>query len=219
MKIEIFSDVLCPWCYIGKRRIRAALEAFAHRDRLEVVWRSFELAPELDRTPGVTAAQAMEQWMDPAAVPARVRLIKDNGRQEGLELNLERSRPISTFDAHRLSHLAAHRGQADEILERLFHAYHTEAVNVADHDVLARLAVEEGLDAGEVRALLDGDAYADDVRADERRARALGVSGVPSVVVDGMCPVPGVMPPAELASVLEQAWARGGGRAEAPVEG
>ena len=212
MKIEVFSDVLCPWCYIGKRRIRSAVESFAHRDRVEVVWRSFELDPAAGRVPGVTAAEAMEQWMDPAAVPARIRLIKDHGRQEGLELNLERSRPVNTFDAHRLSHFAAGRGRADEMMERLFRAYHTEALDVADREVLVRLAAEAGLDADEARALLAGDGHADDVRADERRARALGVSGVPSVVVDGLPPVSGVLPPAELVGHFERALARADAR-------
>ncbi|MFD6878478.1 MULTISPECIES: DsbA family oxidoreductase [unclassified Streptomyces] len=208
MKIEIYSDVLCPWCYIGKSRIAKALDGFAHRDAVEVVWRSFELAPDADGVPGVTAAEAMEQWTDPAAVPARIALIRSNGEQEGVELNLHKSRPVSTFDAHRLIHLATARGRVDAVLEGLFHAYHTDALNVADPEVLSGIAATAGLDADEVKELLEGDRYADRVAADERRAVRLGVSGVPSVVIDGRPPVSGVQDPAALTAALEAAWAQ-----------
>lgn len=213
MKIEIFSDILCPWCYIGKRRIHDALERFGHRDGVEVVWRSYELGPEAEREPGPTAAKVMEQWMDPAAVPARVALIKGHGRREGLEINMHLSTPVNSFDAHRLTHLAAARGVTGELMERLFRAYHTEALNIADHDVLVRLAEEAGLDAAEAREVLAGDAYAAAVRADEQRARDLGVTGVPSVVVDGLPPVSGVMDPAALVDHLERASSRAAARA------
>ncbi|MFF8595173.1 DsbA family oxidoreductase [Streptomyces sp. NPDC015220] len=205
MKIEIFSDILCPWCYVGKRRIQTALDLFGHQDEAEVLWRSYELGPEAEREPGPTAAKIMETWMDPAAVPARVAQIKGHGRQEGLELNMHLSRPVNSFDAHRLTHLAAARGVAGEMVERLLRAYHTEALIITDHDVLVRLAEEAGLDAAETREVLAGDAYADDVRADQRRARELGVCGVPSVVIDGRPPVSGVMDPAALAELLESA--------------
>ncbi|MGW0792634.1 DsbA family oxidoreductase [Streptomyces sp. NPDC002911] len=208
MLVEIYSDVLCPWCYIGKRRIATAVDRFAHRDRLEIVWRSFELAPDQGPEPGPTAAVAMEQWMDPAAVPARIALIRANGDQEGVELNLHKSRPVSTFDAHRLIHLAAARGRVPQVLEALFHAYHTQGLNVADHTVLSDLAAGAGLDTGDVRELLAGDVYAAQVRADEARAAEFGVSGVPSVVIDGGVPVSGVQDPASLLAALERAWAR-----------
>ena len=208
MKIEIFSDVIRPWCYIGKRRVRAALDRFGHQDQVQVVWRSFELAPEAGREPGLPAARLMEQWMDPAAVPSRVALIKAQGRREGLELNVDRSTPVNTFDAHRLTHFAAERGVHDEVMERFFHAYHTEALNIADHDVLVRLAEEAGLDAAESHGILAGDEYAGAVRAAEDRARALGVRGVPSVVIDGLPPVSGVMDPAALVEHLERVRAR-----------
>ncbi|MFH8725103.1 DsbA family oxidoreductase [Streptomyces termitum] len=210
MKIEIFSDILCPWCFVGKRRIQAALDLFGHQDEVEVVWRSYELGPEAEREPGPTAAKVMETWMDPAAVPARVAQIQGHGRQEGLELNMHLSRPVNSFDAHRLTHLAGKYGRTDAMVERLLHAYHTEALIITDHDVLVRLAEEAGLDAAEARAVLAGDAYADDVRADQERARELGVSGVPSVVIDGRPPVSGVMAPAALAEHLENARSRAG---------
>ncbi|MER8235260.1 DsbA family oxidoreductase [Streptomyces sp. NPDC101490] len=217
MKIEIFSDILCPWCYVGKRRIQDALDRFGHQDEVEVVWRSYELGPEAEHEPGPTAEKVMEQWMDPAAVPVRVAQIKEHGRKEGVELNMHLSTPVNSFDAHRLTHLAAARGGADEMVERLLHGYHTAAVNIADHDVLVRLAEEAGLDAAEARGVLAGDAYADAVRADEQRARDLGVSGVPSVVVDGLPPVSGVMDPAALVEHLERARSRSAAHAASPA--
>ncbi|WP_329087624.1 MULTISPECIES: DsbA family oxidoreductase [unclassified Streptosporangium] len=206
MKVEIYADVLCPWCFIGKRRIATALAQVADRDRLEIVWRSYELAPEAGRIPGPTAAEAMKGWWGDQA-PARVARIQAIGAAEGLELNLHAARPVNTFDAHRLCHLAVKHELADEVMERLLRAYHTEGLNIADPQTLERLGVEAGLDATEVRATLGGDAYAQAVRADERRATEQGVTGVPSIVIDGRLPVSGVQSPAELRRLLEDALA------------
>ncbi|WP_410627869.1 DsbA family oxidoreductase [Amycolatopsis sp. cmx-8-4] len=206
MRVEVFADVLCPWSFIGKRRLAAALARVADREQVEVVWRSYELAPEQGRAPGPTAAEAMAQWWGEQA-PARIARIQAGGSADELELNLHVARPVNTFDAHRLIHLAAQRGLAEEMMERLLHGYHTEGLNVADPQVLARLGVEAGLDATEVRALLTGDAHADSVRADERRATELGVTSVPSVVIDGTPLVSGVQPPTELHRLIEHALA------------
>ncbi|REE97385.1 DsbA family oxidoreductase [Thermomonospora umbrina] len=195
MKVEVFADVLCPWCYIGKRRLEAAAEG------LEVVWRSFELAPGEGRVPGPTAAEAMAGWYGDQA-PARIARIQALGAAEGLELNLHLARPVNTFDAHRLRHLAADRGRADQMMERLLRAYHSEGLNVADPQVLRRLGGDAGLDDDEVRVVLAGAAYADDVREDERRAAEYGVTGVPSLVIDGGPPVSGVQPAADLRRLL-----------------
>lgn len=197
MLIEVFADVLCPWCYIGKRRLAAALAEVA--DQAEVVWRSYELGPESGRVPGPTAAEAMVRWWGERA-QSRVARIREVGAGEGLELNLHLARPVNTFDAHRMIHLAADHGLADEMAERLMHGYHTVGLNIADPDVLARLGAEVGLEAR-----LEGDAYAADVRADERRAGELGITGVPSVVIDGGPAVPGVQPVADLRRLVEQA--------------
>jgi predicted DsbA family dithiol-disulfide isomerase len=200
MTVEVFADVLCPWCYIGKRRLAAAL---ADQDEVEVVWRSYELAPDEGRTPGPTAAEAMTQWWGERAA-ARVAHIRAVGAEDGLELNLHLARPVNTFDAHRLIHLAADHDLADEMAERLLRGYHIEGLNVADQDVLARLGAEAGLAAADVRALLAGDTHADSVRADERRAVELGITGVPSLVIDGNPAVSGVQPPAELRRLIRR---------------
>ncbi|MFI6712987.1 DsbA family oxidoreductase [Nonomuraea sp. NPDC050478] len=206
MKLEIYADVLCPWCYIGKRRLTAALAQHSGRARVEVAWRSYELAPEAERTPGPTAAEAMAEWWGEQA-PARVEHIRSLGAAEGLELNLHLARPVNTFDAHRLVKLATDRDRADEMMELLLRAYHTEGLNVADVQVLRRLGDQAGLDGDEVRAVLAGDGYADEVRADRRRAAEHGVTGVPSLVVDGRPPVPGVQPVADLYRLLEHGLA------------
>lgn len=201
MKVEIYADPLCPWCYIGKRRLAAALELLEDRRSVEVVWRSYELDPGAGRVPGPTAAEAMTQWWGDRA-PARVALIQSLGAAEGLDLNMQLARPVSTFDGHRLCQLAADRGLAEQMMERLLSAYHSEGLNVADLPVLQRLGEDAGLDKDEVRAVLAGDAYADKVRDDRRRAVEFGVTGVPSLVIDGRPPVSGLQPPADLAQLL-----------------
>ncbi|MFI0423728.1 DsbA family oxidoreductase [Spongiactinospora sp. 9N601] len=204
MRLEIYADVLCPWCYIGKRRLTAALARHPGRDRVEIIWRSHELAPDEGRTPGPTAAQAMSGWWGEQA-PARIARIRELGAAEGLELNLHLARPVNTFDAHRLVKLSAGRGLADAMMERLLHGYHTEGLNVADPQVLLRLGGEAGLEAAEVRAVLAGDDHADQVRADRRRAAECGVTGVPGLVIDGGPPVPGVQPVEDLLRLLKAA--------------
>ncbi|MEV4255025.1 DsbA family oxidoreductase [Spirillospora sp. NPDC049652] len=206
MKIEVYADVLCPWCYIGKRRLTAALAGLPGRGRVETVWRSFELAPEASRIPGETAAEAMVGWWGEKA-PARIARIQSLGAAEGLELNLHLTRPANTFDAHRLVKLAADRGKADQMMELLLHAYHTEGLNVADVDVLRRLGGEAGLDGEEVSAVLAGDDYAAQVRADRLRAAEVGITGVPNVVIDGRPPVSEIQPVADLRRLIESGLA------------
>ncbi|RFS82028.1 DsbA family oxidoreductase [Actinomadura spongiicola] len=204
MRLEMFADVLCPWCYIGKRRLTSALADQPDHDDVDLVWRAYELAPDEGRTPGPTAAEAMSGWWGEQA-SARIDRIRSLGAAEGLELNLHLARPVNTFDAHRLVKLAAQHGQADQMMELLLNAYHTDGLNVADAHVLQDLGGKAGLDTDEVRAVLDGDAYTDDVRADRRRAAEHGVTGVPSLVIDGRPPVPGVQPVPVLRRLLRPA--------------
>jgi len=171
---------------------------------VQLIWRSYELAPEEGKVPGPTAAEAMVGWWGDEA-PARIERIRALGAAEGLALNLDIARPVNTFDAHRLCHLAEAHGLADDMMERLLRAYHTEGCNVADQETLVRLGVEAGLVAADVRALMDGDAYADQVRADERRAAQQGVTGVPSLVIDGRPPISGVQAPEALYRLLSPA--------------
>jgi predicted DsbA family dithiol-disulfide isomerase len=202
MRIEIYADVLCPWSYIAKRRIETALAGF-ETGRIGVIWRSFELSPESGDTPGESAAQMIRDWRGDAAC-ARIAHIEALGAAEGLTLDLERARPVNTFDAHRLVHLGAAAGKADAVMERLLRAYHCEGVNVAGREVLARLGMEAGLDGDSVTTTLAGNNYADAVRADERSAAERGITGVPMMVIAGSAPISAVQPVAALLDLLRR---------------
>jgi predicted DsbA family dithiol-disulfide isomerase len=209
MKVEIWSDVVCPWCYIGKRRFESALAQFEHRDQVEVIWRSYQLDPRapqhgeqktidmLAQKYGVSVAQAAKMQERVSAIAA----------QEGLEYHLDQTRHENTFDAHRLLHLAAERGLQSEAEERFFHAHFTEGKALGDNETLVQLAAEVGIAEDDARATLDSDAYADAVRADIRRARTFGIQGVPFFAVDEQYGVSGAQPSELLKEVLERAWA------------
>lgn len=224
MKVEIWSDVVCPWCYIGKRRFEEALSRFAHRDEVEVQWRAFELDPSAPaRRPGPDVerlAQKYEMTIDQAqAAQDRVARLADD---EGLTFDFSISKSGNSLDAHRLIHLALERGgprAQDAMKERLFRAYFTEGEAIGDPEVLVRLASEVGRDGAEggdheallgedeVRALLDGDSHLEAVRADEREAQGFGITGVPFFVIDRTYGVSGAQPADALLEVLETAWA------------
>ncbi len=208
MKVEIWSDVVCPWCYIGKRRFEAALARFEHRDDVDVVWRSFELDPSAPRERAVDLAehlaakygqtleqaQGMQAQMTAAAAA------------EGVTFRFDLARAGNTVDAHRLIHLAGERGVQDAVKERLLLGYFTEGAPVGDAETLVRLAAEVGLNADDARAVLASDAYTEQVRADEREAAALGIRGVPFFVVNRRYGVSGAQPADVLLEVLEKAW-------------
>jgi predicted DsbA family dithiol-disulfide isomerase len=208
--VEIWSDVACPWCYVGKRRFEAALERFEHRDEVHVSWRSFELDPEapseregnraerLAAKYGMTVEQAREAEQRLTAVAA----------EEGLNFRFDVARSGSTFDAHRIVHLAAEHGLEDTMKERLLRGYFTEGELMADHDTLARLAVEVGLDEREARETLAGDRFAEQVRADERTAAGLGIAAVPTFVVERKLGVSGAQSPDALLELLREGWAK-----------
>lgn len=209
MQVEIWSDVVCPWCYIGKRRFEAALAQFAHRDAVRVIYRSFELDPHAPRASRMSASEVLARKYgvsleQAAAMNERVSRM---AAQEGLEYHLERARYANTFDAHRLIHLAAAHGLQEAAEERLMRAYFTEGEDVADAETLVRLLAEVGVEAEEARAALASDAYADAVRADLRRAAGFGIRGVPFFVIDEQYGISGAQPAEVLRQVLEQVWA------------
>jgi predicted DsbA family dithiol-disulfide isomerase len=209
MQVEIWSDVVCPWCFIGKRRFEDALSRFPHAGEVEVVWRSFELDPSAPFSHGVDNATRLagkygvsreeaERMLD------RMTRVADD---EGLSFRLDIARAGRTFDAHRLLHLAAEHGLQDALKEALLSAYQEKGEHIADPDVLAKVAREVGLDEDEVRDVLAGDRYASEVRADEREAHDIGVQGVPFFVFDRRYAVSGAQPSDVLLEVLERAWA------------
>lgn len=209
MQVEIWSDVICPWCYIGKRRFETALAGFAQREDVDVIWRSFELDPNAPLQYTETLEEMLSRKygvspQDAAAMNARVTAV---AREAGLEYRLTYARPGNTFDAHRLLHFAAARQLGDRATERIMHGYFSEELAIGDHAALARLAPEFGIAENEALALLEGDAYADAVRADEERAAGFGIAGVPFFVFDEKTGISGAQPVAAFAGALQQAWA------------
>ncbi|MER7550955.1 MULTISPECIES: DsbA family oxidoreductase [Streptomyces] len=209
MRVEIWSDIACPWCYIGKARFEKGLAEFAHRDEVEVVHRSFELDPS--RAKGDTAlvidmlAEKYGRTREEAA--SMEANVAANAQAEGLGYRTEGRDHGSTFDLHRLLHLAKARGRQDELLTLAYRANFAEERSVFDDAVLLDLAVEAGLDADEARAVLaDPEAYADDVRTDEREAAELGANAVPFFVLDRRYGISGGQPSEVFVQALEQAW-------------
>jgi predicted DsbA family dithiol-disulfide isomerase len=209
VKVEIWSDVVCPWCYIGKRRFERGLAGFAHRDEVEVVWRSFELDPraprESDEDPVERLARKYGMTRE-AALDAHAR-VTGLAAQEGLTYRLDAARPANTFDAHRVLHLAAERGVQAEAEERMFAAYFTEGRRLGDPETLVAVAAEAGVDEAAARDVVEGDAYAEAVAGDEREAGELGITGVPFFVIDRRYGVSGAQPAELIQRALEQAWA------------
>jgi predicted DsbA family dithiol-disulfide isomerase len=209
MQVEVWSDVACPWCYVGKHRFEAALASFEHRDEVEVTWRSFELDPgtPAESEGGLVEHLARKYGTTPEQIRARHESMTAMAAEDGIEFRFDLARRGNTFDAHRLIHLAAAHGQADAMVERLFRATHSEGRLVSDHAVLQGLAEEVGVPTDEARDALAGDRFAPEVRADEAAATSLGITAVPFFVVDRAMGAAGAHPPEVLAQLLERGWA------------
>ena len=208
LTVEIWSDVVCPWCYVGKRRFEHALERFTHRDQVELTWRSFELDPSAPPERSHSSAEhlAAKYGMSVEQAEASNAQMTELAASEGLEYHLDRTRGGNSFDAHRLIHLAAAHGRQDAMKERLMRAYFTDGEPVGDRDTLVRLAEDVGLDGGQARAALEGEVYADAVHADEELAARIGIRGVPYFVLDRRYGVSGAQPSELLLQALEKAW-------------
>ena len=205
LRVEIWSDVVCPWCYVGKRRFEKALEAFEHRDDVEVRWRSFQLDPHAPPERAGSSAEhlAAKYGMTVEQAEQTNAQMTELAAGEGLEYHLDRTRGGNSFHAHRLIQLAADHGLQDAMKERLMRAYFTEGEAVGDRETLIRLADEVGLDA---RETLNGDAYADAVNADVELAHRIGIRGVPYFVLDRRYGVSGAQPAELLLQALDKAW-------------
>lgn len=205
IEVDIWTDVVCPWCYIGKRRFERAAELYD--GPIEVRYRSFELNPGRvgngeQTLPEMLAAKYGVSLEQAKAMNQRV---TDMAAGEGLEYRLDLAQPANTFDAHRIIHFAREHGLQDPMVERLKSAYFVEGRQIDDHQTLVELATEIGLDAGEVSAVLDSGRYTDEVRADEETARQLDIHGVPFFVIDGRYGISGAQDSDLIARVLARA--------------
>ena len=211
MRVDVWSDVVCPWCYVGKARFEKALRAFGKNDDVEVVYRSFELDPDrpADQRETVLGMLSKKYGMaeeDALAADARVAGL---ARAEGL--GFDSGRPIgNTFDIHRVIHLGREQGVQLPLISAINEAYFAQARPVFDRDVISDVASDAGLEYAKVGEVLDGDAYAAAVRDDERLARELGITGVPFFVFDMALAVSGAQSPEFFASALNRAWPRRG---------
>jgi len=209
VRIEVWSDIVCPWCYIGKRRLETALSRFPHRAGVEVIWRSFQLDPGIPEghTEATLPAVAAKYGISEEQMRAQMGHVERLAAAEGLDYDLATGVSGNTLLAHQLIHLAAEHGLGGAMKERLLHAHFEERRPVFDVEALVPLAVEVGLDAGDVRAALADKRFLPAVREDIATARALGGNGVPFFVVDRAYGASGAQPPEVLLQLLERAWA------------
>jgi len=211
MRVDIWSDVVCPWCYVGKARFEKALSGFPHRDEVEVVYHSFELDPDYPKDLRETSLTMLSRKYGMPETQARAAEARVAGLAQAEGLGFDADRPVgNTFDLHRVIHLGREKGVQRELLTALNQAYFGQARQVFDRDVIIEIGKAAGLDEAAVAEVLDGDAYADAVRQDEREAAELGISGVPFYVFDMALGVSGAQPGGTFSAALDQAWARRG---------
>ncbi|MGI8940049.1 MAG: DsbA family oxidoreductase [Iamia sp.] len=220
MKIDVWSDVVCPWCFIGLANLDAALAEFEAADEVEVVLHSFQLDPRaVTQTPEEhTEALARKYGTSVGQIRANAARIVSLGAERGIDFRFDRAVSGNTFDAHRLLHLGLDRGVQRPLKERLGRAYFTDGDPIGEHDTLRKAAVDVGLDPSEVDEVLASDRYAEAVEADIAAARSLDVTGVPFFVVDGRVGLPGAQPRELLLKLLRRAWAEHVPQVE-PVDG
>jgi predicted DsbA family dithiol-disulfide isomerase len=212
MQVEIWSDVVCPWCYLGKRNFEQALRQFSHAGEVEVVYRSFELDPAApkDTTTPTVDVLAARYGMSPEQALAAQSQLEERAAQAGLTFRLANLRSGNTRDAHRLLQLARERGVQSDLVERLHRAYFTEQDSVFDRAALIRLGAGAGLDPAEVAEVLDSDQFSAEVIADERTAHTLGATGVPFFVIDRRYGISGAQPAELIGQALSRARADAG---------
>lgn len=208
MKVEIWSDVMCPFCYIGKRRIESALDQFDHAEDIRIEWKSFQLQPDIETQPDKNVTDHLAEvkgWSAEQAAQMNKR-VTDMADEVGLEYHFDKAVVANSFDAHRFAHYAKSKGKGDAAEEALFKAYFTEGKNTDDYDVLVALGEDIGLDAAEIRQVLESDRYAEDVREDIKESRKVGVQGVPFFVFDRKYAISGAQPTEAFVEALEKSW-------------
>jgi predicted DsbA family dithiol-disulfide isomerase len=210
MKVEIWSDVMCPFCYIGKRKFEKALSEFSGKDQVVVEWKSFQLSPDMKTDPSKNTIQHLAEskgWtMD--YTKSTINYVVNMAKEVGLNYDFEHAVVANSFDAHRLIQFAKSKGKGDAAEERLFKAYFTEGKNTADHSVLLSIAKEIGLDEAEAKAVLESQQFADQVKHDIAESEQLGVTGVPFFVIDRKYAVSGAQDSQVFLDSLNKAWAQ-----------
>jgi predicted DsbA family dithiol-disulfide isomerase len=208
MKVEIWSDIVCPFCYIGKRKFEGALERFAAKDKVTIEWKSFQLDPEMDNSEGLTVHEYLGKRKGVSAADGK--RMNDQmaaiANEVGLHYDFDKAIINNTLPAHRLLHFAKEQGLQNNLKERLFRAYYTEGKDTGDTDALVQLAAEVGLNAAEARKVLEQNLYEEEVKADQYHAYQIGVQGVPFFVFNNKYAVSGAQPSEIFAQVLEKVW-------------
>lgn len=212
MKIEIWSDIECPFCYIGKRHLEAALEKFPHREQVEIKWKSFELDPHASKEGKLTTYEMLSKKYGMTIDEAKQTTAKlaEKAKEVGLNLDFDRTIPANSFDAHRLIHLASSHGMQDQAQEKLFAAHFIEGKNISDHKTLLEVGNSLGLDSQKVGEMLKSDLFASEVRKDESEAAQFGIRGVPFFLVHssngGKYTISGAQPVEIFQKALQMGW-------------
>lgn len=208
MKVDIWSDVRCPFCYIGKRKFENALEKFPHKNEIEVNWHSFELDPYLETNPGVSATAHLSQakGIPKEQAEGMEKHVATIAKEVGIDFNSKNTIVANSFNAHRLIQLAKAKGLANDAEEALFKAHFVEGKNIDDDETLIKTGVTIGLDESEVKKMLTSDAFAKEVKQDEKQAQSIGINGVPFFVLNNKYAVSGAQSPEIFLDALEQTW-------------
>ena len=209
MKVEIWSDVMCPFCYIGKRKFETALKAFTEQDHVEIVWKSFQLSPHMktDPTTDINHYLAAHKGISLAEAKRMNEHVTELAKRVGLVYDFDHSVVANSFNAHRFSHFAKLHGKQNEAEEKLFSAYFTEGKNIDDYPTLIQLGEEIGLDINDLKASLENNKYAEEVAADIDEAQQLGARGVPFFVFNRKYAVSGAQDSSVFSGVLEKSFA------------
>lgn len=208
MKVEIWSDVMCPFCYIGKRKFEAALEEFPHKNDIKVEWKSFQLNPHMKTDPRKNINEYLAEHKSVSLFQAKQMndRVTEMAKEVGLHYDFDKAIVANSFDAHRLSHLSKKHGKQNELEEQLFKAYFTDGKNTADHETLIQLGSEIGIDAEEIHRMLISDEYSDAVQQDAYEAQQVGARGVPFFIFDDKYAVSGAQPSKLFLQVIEKAY-------------
>lgn len=208
MNINIWSDVRCPFCYIGKRKFEMALEKFPHKDKVEITWKSFELDPTIETTTDVNAIDHIAdiKGISKSQAQQMHQHVIQVAKEVGLNFDFDKAIVANSFNAHRLIQLAKTRSLGNEAEEQLFKAHFTEGKNIDDDETLVQTGVAIGLDANEIKEMLASDSFSSEVKQDEMQAQSIGINGVPFFILNNKYAVSGAQSPDTFLEVLEQTW-------------